>query len=189
MNLITLFFWSTALSHWVSTAQCFKTVKCPQLHKSMDQWRWKMGPPHCLEPLGNGHSAMDSKSQNNGVTYTSFFIGLIYLPIKETQFWRLKNQILEMLELKLPFQVQQQPLIWKTALTYGNRDFTSWNTSKTLLLLNSEFPPETLRHPTKHHLLCKTSNAVCITAITIQYVMLTADHWQHSECLQPYMQN
>jgi hypothetical protein len=46
-----------------------------------------------------------------------------------------------------------------------------------------------LRHPTKHHLLCKTSNAVCITAITIQYMMLTADHWQHSECLQPYMQN
>jgi hypothetical protein len=189
MNLITLFFRSTALSHWVSTAQCLKTVNCPQLCKSMDQWRWKMRPSHCLEPLGNGHPAMESKSQNNGVIYTSFFRGLIYLPMKETQFWWPKNRILEMLELKLAFQIQQQSLIWKTALTYGNRDFTSWNALKILLLLNSELPPETLWHPTQQHLLCNISNAVCITTITIRYVMLTAHHWQHSECIQPYMLN
>jgi hypothetical protein len=42
--------------------------------------------PHCLETLGNGQPAMQRTSQNNGVLYTSFFRGLIYLPMKETQF-------------------------------------------------------------------------------------------------------
>jgi len=44
-----------------------------------------MRSPHFLEPLGNGYPVMESKSQNNGFLYTSFFRGL--LDIWEQRFY------------------------------------------------------------------------------------------------------
>jgi hypothetical protein len=71
-----------------------------------------------LETLGNGHTAMKRKSQNNCVLYTSFFRGLIYLHMTETQF-RHQKGVLVSLELKAGTlgltEVRQT-----TALEYGN---------------------------------------------------------------------